>query len=251
MGRFFLEVSYHGANYSGFQKQHNAISIQGEIEKAFQVLQRDSVELTGSSRTDAGVHALQNYFHFDYEGEIHPQFVYKINAILPKTIVALGIRPVGDTCHSRFDAISRRYSYHVYSSKNAFLQDRAYFYPYTIDINQLNLAADILKNYADFSSFSKRNTQVKSFICSIDHSKWVYENNLLIYQVRANRFLRGMVRGLTGTMLQVGRGKVSLDELHDLIQAKDCSKAYFDVPAKGLFLEKVQFPDGYFGSPLK
>ncbi|MDF2388744.1 tRNA pseudouridine synthase A [Nostoc ellipsosporum NOK] len=131
MARYFLELSYKGTRYSGFQTQENAETVQGEVEKAFATLQRSPVEMVGSSRTDAGVHALQNYFHFDYEGDLHPDFVYKMNAILPRDIVVHHVREVGVEAHCRFDATSRYYRYYIYRSKNPFLEDRAYFYPYT------------------------------------------------------------------------------------------------------------------------
>lgn len=241
MPRYFLEVSYKGTEYSGFQKQANANTIQAEIEKAFAIFQRDDVELTGSSRTDAGVHALQNFFHFDYAGIIHPQFVYKMNSILPEDIAVKNIQPVGDKAHCRFDAVSRTYKYCIHQSKNPFLRDRAYYFPYTLDQDMLNKAAGILTEYQDFTSFSKRNTQVKTFQCIIEQSEWIKQEDQLIYFVKANRFLRGMVRGLTGTMLQVGRHKLSLDELRHIVTSRDCSKADFSVPAKGLFLVKVEY----------
>lgn len=243
MPRYFLEVSYKGSQYSGFQKQVNANTIQAEIERAFSVLQRDEIELTGSSRTDSGVHALQNFFHFDYDKQIHPQFLYKINAILPGDIVAIGIQQVPDDAHCRFGAISRAYQYFLYQSKDPFLEDRAYYYPYKIDLEKLNEAASVLMEYSNFSSFSKRNTQVKSFLCSIKQSEWTQKEKLIVYNVTSNRFLRGMVRGLTATMLQVGRGKISIEDLRRIIEAQDCSEADFAVPAKGLFLIKVEFPE--------
>ena len=242
--RYFLEVFYKGTGYSGFQIQQNANSVQAEIEKAFSTLQKDAVQLTGSSRTDAGVHALQNFFHFDYPGELHPQFVYKLNAILPADIgVRKVIKVAGDT-HCRFDAVSREYRYHVYRYKDPFLRDRAYYFPYKLDIGLLQETAEIIKEYQDFTSFSKRNSQVKTFECSIEKSEWLIEGNRLVYQVKANRFLRGMVRGLTGTMLQVGRGKSSIKAFRDIILSKDCTKANFSVPPHGLFLVKVEYGVG-------
>ncbi|MBK8299687.1 MAG: tRNA pseudouridine(38-40) synthase TruA [Chitinophagaceae bacterium] len=242
MPRYFLEVSYKGTHYSGFQTQHNANTIQAEIEKAFAVLQRHQTILTGSSRTDAGVHALQNFFHFDYEPALHPHFVYKVNAILPDDIVVKSISPVIADAHCRFDAISREYNYYIYQQKNPFLKDRAFFFPYQLDIDKMQEAAAIVKEYTDFTSFSKRNTQVKSFDCNIIESKWLFQDNCLVYNVKGNRFLRGMVRALTATILKVGRNKLSLDEFRVIIQAKDCTKASFAVPAHGLFLMKVEYP---------
>lgn len=240
--RYFLELSYKGTRYSGFQVQKNANSIQAEVEKAFSILQRDQVELTGSSRTDAGVHALQNFFHFDYEGTIHSQFLYKINAILPADITVKSIRKVASDVHCRFDAGSREYKYFIYCEKNPFLADRAYFYPYTLDLALLEQAAELITRHTNFESFAKRNSQVKTYNCDILKSEWKEEGNMLMYNVKANRFLRGMVRGLTATMLQVGRKKITLEQFSAIIESKDCTKADFSVPAHGLFLVEVAFP---------
>lgn len=240
--RYFLEVSYKGTAYSGFQSQHNTgATVQAEIEKAILVLQKQPVALTGSSRTDAGVHALQNYFHFDYNDQLHHQFLYKMNAILPADIVVRKLIPVSAEAHCRFDAISRAYKYFLYRRKDPFLQDRAFYFPYKLDIEKMQDAAAILKEYRDFTSFSKRNTQVKTFECNIMESEWLREDECLVYRVKANRFLRGMVRALTATMLQVGRGKLSIDEFRAVISAKDCTRASFAVPAHGLFLAGVEF----------
>jgi tRNA pseudouridine38-40 synthase len=242
MSRYFLEVSYKGTAYSGFQSQQNTgKTIQAEVEKAFAVLQREEVEMTGSSRTDAGVHAVQNFFHFDYEGEIHPQFEYKMNAILPEDIVIRKLMAVSAEAHCRFDALSREYRYYIYRRKDPFLQERGFYFPYRISLEKMQEAAGVVKEYTDFTSFSKRNTQVKTFECSITVSKWEKEGECLVYHVRANRFLRGMVRALTATMLQVGRGKLDMAGFRGVIEAKDCTKASFAVPAKGLFLERVEY----------
>ena len=242
MPRYFLEVSYKGTAYSGFQTQENANTIQAEVEKAFEVLQRDKVMMTGSSRTDAGVHAVQNFFHFDYNGILHPQFLYKVNAILPEDIVVEGLELVNNDAHCRFDAISREYKYFIYRRKDPFLADRAFFYPYKLNIELLGKAAAIVKEYHDFTSFSKRNTQVKTFNCDIKESMWLQDDGCIVYNVKANRFLRGMVRALTATMLKVGRAKLSLDEFRAIIEAKDCTRASFAVPAHGLFLVSVNYP---------
>jgi tRNA pseudouridine38-40 synthase len=247
MSRYFLEVSYKGTNYSGFQSQQNTgKTIQAEIENAFLILQKTAINLTGSSRTDAGVHALQNFFHFDIEDPMHPQFIYKINAILPGDIVVKQLIAVKADAHCRFDAVNREYKYFIYRRKDPFLKDRAFYFPYKLDIDKLNAAAAIVKEYQDFTSFSKRNTQVKTFICDIIESEWVWENDCLIYYVKANRFLRGMVRALTATMLKVGRGKMNVEDFRRTIELKDCTKATFSVPADGLFLVSVNYSPGYF-----
>jgi tRNA pseudouridine38-40 synthase len=262
MPRYFLEIFYKGTNYSGFQSQHNANTIQAEVEKAINILFRlpsplsgegQGVKLTGSSRTDAGVHALQNFFHFDTSPPLQKwrgvggeeQLEYKINAILPADIVIKSIIMVQPESHCRFDAVTREYKYFIYRSKDPFLKDIAFYFPYSLDIEKLQQAAAIIKEYDDFTSFSKRNTQAKTFICNIIESNWLVEGDCLVYNVKANRFLRGMVRALTATMLKVGRGKLTLDEFRTIIEAKDCTLASFAVPAHGLFLKAVEYPDNY------
>ena len=200
MPRYFLELAYKGTDYSGFQLQDNANTIQAEVEKAFGILHKQKVILTGSSRTDSGVHAIQNYFHFDYNESINAQFIYKMNAILPEDIVIKKLTPVAGDAHCRFDAVAREYRYYIYRYKNPFLKERAFFFPYRMDIDLMQQAAVVIKEYVDFTSFSKRNTQVKTFNCIIQESKWGMEGDCLVYYVRANRFLRGMVRALTATM---------------------------------------------------
>lgn len=239
MPRYFLEVAYKGTPYSGFQSQENALTVQAEVEKAFSILQRSSVVMTGSSRTDAGVHALQNFFHFDFEQAIHPQFVYKINAILPSSVVVKSIREVAADSHCRFDATHRSYQYYIYNSKDPFREDRAWFYPYPLNKALLEQSAAILLGVEDFTSFSKRNTQVKTFICRLTESQWIEEDGFLVYRVTGNRFLRGMVRALVSTMLLVGREKITLTEFQEIINAKDCTRASFVAPAHGLFLFQV------------
>ena len=254
MHRYFLEISYKGSNYSGFQSQHNANTIQAEVEKALEILLKRKIILTGSSRTDAGVHALQNYFHFDdsmqfqthnSSGDWFP-LQYKLNAILPGDIAVNKIHEVSLESHCRFDAVSRDYRYYIYQQKNPFLSDRAFYFPYKLDFEKMQQAAVVLKGYDDFTSFSKRNTQVKTFVCKIEESRWERKDNCLVYNVKSNRFLRGMVRALTATLLQVGRDKLTLDEFKAIIESKDCTKASFAVPAHGLFLISVQFPPDLF-----
>lgn len=242
MSRYFLEVAYKGGNYSGFQIQDNAHSIQEEVEKALAVFFRQRIALTGSSRTDAGVHALQNFFHFDYDGLIHDKNIYNINAILPGDIVVKGVMPVGRDAHCRFDAISREYRYYIYQEKDPFLDDRAYYFPYTLDREKLAAAAALVLQQHDFTAFAKRNTQVKTFLCTVQDSRWEVEKGCLVYHVKANRFLRGMVRGLVGTMLQVGRGKLSVSEFGEILQSKDNRHADFSAPGQGLFLFRVNYP---------
>jgi len=247
MSRYFLEVAYKGTAFSGFQVQQNANTVQAEIEKAFAVLQREAVVMTGSSRTDAGVHALQNFFHFDFDSNIDSHFRYRMNAILPGDIVVKSVLMVSDKSHCRFDALTREYEYVIYNEKNPFIQETAYFFPYTLDFKLLQEAAALVKSYQDFTSFSKRNTQAKTFQCSIIESAWTKGSDRLIYTVKANRFLRGMVRALVATMLKVGRQSITIDEFKAIIEEKDCTKASFAVPGRGLTLKAVEYPISYFG----
>ena len=242
MPRYFLELAYKGTNYSGFQIQDNAASIQREVEKALAVFFRTAIMLTGSSRTDGGVHANQNFFHFDYEGVIESKVLYNINAILPADIALRGIYPVAGDAHCRFDAIAREYRYYVYREKDPFLADRAYFFPYTLDMEKMKGVADVIAGFQDFTSFAKRNSQVKTFLCTIHESYWREEGGCLVYHVKANRFLRGMVRGLVGTMLQVGRGKLSVGDFEGILNKRDNQLADFSTPGHGLFLYQVYFP---------
>jgi tRNA pseudouridine38-40 synthase len=246
MNRYFLEVAYHGGRYAGSQVQHNALTIQAELEKALEVYFRQAVPLTGSSRTDAGVHANQNFYHFDLENPVNPRAIYNLNAILPADVAIRQIVQVPETAHCRFDAIAREYEYFIYQYKDPFLVDRAWYYPYTLNWEGLQAAAEVLKEYTDFTSFSKRNSQVRTFNCNIVYSEWQVQPAGAVYRVKANRFLRGMVRGLVGTMLQVGRGKITLQQLREIIEAKDCTRADFAVPGHGLFLQKVEYPVSYF-----
>lgn len=206
--------------------------------------------LTGSSRTDAGVHATQNYFHFDTETPPSTadaaKAVYHLNAILPPDISISSIREVKENAHCRFDAISRTYIYTVYTKKDPFMDDRGYYCPFTLDTGLLGSAAEMIKSYTDFTSFSKKNTQAFTNLCTVNESRWAFEENRLFYTVTANRFLRGMVRGLTGTMLLVARGKYSLEHFRNMIESKDASATDFSVPGKGLILRRVLYPENIF-----
>jgi tRNA pseudouridine38-40 synthase len=246
MPRYFLELSYKGTAYSGFQVQQNALTIQSEVEKALRIFYHEEISLTGSSRTDAGVHAKQNFFHFDTDLKISAEQVYNLNAILPADISITSINQVIEDAHCRFSALSREYCYYIYNKKNPFLDETAWFYPYSTDISLLNKAAELVKGKHDFTSFAKRNTQVNNFICTIDQSEWKYEAGMLVYNVKANRFLRGMVRALVATMLKVGRQTITAADFTSIISAHDCSKADFSAPAHGLFLEKVEMPENIF-----
>lgn len=245
MPRYFIEVAYKGTRYAGFQKQENANTIQAELEKALAVYCRTSFELTGSSRTDAGVHARQNFFHFDtdvFDAVMDfPKTAYHINAILPEDIVIRSIFPVEDQAHCRFDALFRRYEYRIYQEKDPFQQDMAYHYPYRLNRNILEETARELLNHTDFESFAKRNSQVFTHNCTIISSEWLFRKDHFIYKVQANRFLRGMVKGLVGTMLKAATKGYSTEQFREIILSKDSSQAEFAVPSHGLTLVEVGF----------
>lgn len=252
MPRYFIEVAYKGTKYSGFQVQDNATTIQSEVESALAIKFGQSFQLTGASRTDAGVHALQNYFHFDIKTDLFrlkskeennaQQILYSLNSILPADIVIKKIFDVEANKHCRFDAVSREYKYYIYRKKNPFYKDTAYFYPYTIDYEKLQQAAAVILDTKNFVAFSKKNTQINNFVCTIYKSEWIKENDFLIYNVVANRFLRGMVKGLVGTMLKTASGKISLGEFIAIVKSSNASIADFSVPSHALFLVEVKYP---------
>ncbi len=237
--RYFIEVSYKGTHYSGFQVQENAVTIQGEIENTLHTILKTEIKLTGSSRTDAGVHALQNFFHFDTDIELPQSLAYGANAILPADITIKNIYKVADGAHSRFDALSREYAYYITVHKNPFTTETAYHCPYKLDRNILNETAAHFLTQNNFYAFSKTNTQVNNFICTLYESYWEEKDGLLIYHIKGNRFLRGMVRALVGTMLAAARGKLSPEDFNSLFTIeKKCGQS---VPALGLHLVEVLF----------
>jgi tRNA pseudouridine38-40 synthase len=250
MPRYFIDIQYKGTRFSGIATQTNnpkVETVQGLIDKALQTLLKTNIQTTTSSRTDAGVHALQNYLHFDTDAAISEKFLYNINSILPVDIAVNQIYQLPNDAHSRFDALSREYRYHIHTCKNPFIAETSWYYPYKLDIDLLNECATLLMQHTDFESFCKKHTDVFTFDCTITKSIWEQpQANCLTYNVVSNRFLRGMVRGLVGTMLKVGAGYQSVAEFQQIILAKDCTKANFSTPAHGLFLEKVNFAEDYF-----
>jgi tRNA pseudouridine38-40 synthase len=246
MPRYFIELSYKGTGYSGFQKQENAATVQEKVEDAFKIFFRKDFVLTGSSRTDAGVHARRNYFHFDTEEVFDSKHIYNLNAILPSDIVIKNILPVAPDAHARFDAVSRHYRYCIYREKNPFLDDRGWYLPFKMDITVLHQCAELVLGHSHFIAFSKVHTQVKTFDCQILYSRWVEKDDCLYYEVAANRFLRGMVRALVGTMVKAARGNLANRDFEAVLKGGKPASADFSAPAKGLFLEDVAYPEGQF-----
>lgn len=243
MPTYFLRLGYNGKRFAGFQVQANAITIQGEVEKAIWTYLRQPISLTGSSRTDAGVHAMRNYFHFETELELGDDFVYHVNAILPSDIALSGVFKVPEGSHARFDAESRSYVYNIYTAKDPFLVDRSWFYPFPLDLALLNEVAQSILGEHDFTSFAKKRTQVHTYMCTIKRSEWVRTHKGYRFEVEGNRFLRGMVRGLVATMVKVGRAHISVKEFKTILESKNLQLADFSAPAHGLFLMDVKYPE--------
>lgn len=245
MARYFLEVMYDGTAYHGSQVQGDTPTVQLEVNKALSTILRKDVETFGASRTDEGVHALCSMYHFDWEDKLYDNLLYKLNAIFSPNLSAKGIYLTkGPELNARFDAMSRQYRYRLYPKKDPFRYHKVLYYPYRLDTSILNQTAEIIKEYTDFESFSKRNTQTYTYLCTILQSKWEQVNDELHYVVEANRFLRGMVRALVSTQLQVARGRYTIEDFRKIIEAKDCTKADFSVPGHGLYLEQIKYPEG-------
>jgi tRNA pseudouridine38-40 synthase len=245
MNRYFIEVQYNGTAFHGSQIQGEQTTVQYALNQALAMYLREPVNTLGASRTDEGVHALCNMYHIDIAKDLSQKSIYNLNALLPQSMCIKQIYSTRNLeANARFEATSRQYRYRIYYQKNPFLFERALLYPYRIDINSLSQTAAIITEYNDFEAFSKKNAQTKTFKCSIYKSEWQAVGDELHYVVWGNRFLRGMVRALVGTQLRVARGKYSLMEFRSIIEGKDCSKADFSVPGYGLYLEKINYPEG-------
>ena len=246
--RYIIEISYIGTNYHGWQIQPNGNSIQEELEKALSTILGEKISINGSSRTDTGVHARQQYAHFD---SINPldnleKLRTRINKFLPKEIAILNIHKVFSICHSRFDAINRKYVYRISRIKDPFNIDISAIYYHELDINLMNDASKILLNHQDFQCFSKVKTEVKTFICKIEEAYWIENNGKIEFHIKANRFLRGMVRAIVGSLLEVGLGKKNCLDFEEIILSKNRINAGMAAKAEGLTLEEVNYSKGYF-----
>ena len=243
--RYFFEVSYHGKNYHGWQRQNNAISVQQVLEEALALLTGiDNIVITGSGRTDTGVHCRQQYFHAEIEKGIDcNKLQYNLNSYLPEDISINSIFAVNEEAHARFSAVSRSYEYHVSKTKTPFFKDMSHVYVKPLDITTMNEAATLLIGDKDFEAFSKVKTDVNNFNCDITYARWEEDENFYVFHISANRFLRGMVRAIVGTLFQIGMGKMSVDQFAEIIESKDRRNAGAAAPAKGLFLTRVNYPD--------
>ena len=241
--RYFIKLAYKGTNYFGWQYQPDAISVQETLNKALSTLLKTNIDILGAGRTDSGVHAKEMFAHFDYETEIDTQkIVYKLNSFLPKDIAIFDLIKVHDDAHARFDATKRTYEYHIHTKKNAFESDDSWYYSLPLDVEKMNEACKILFEYTDFECFSKTHTDVNTFNCKIFEANWKQNEDKLVFTIAADRFLRNMVRAIVGTMINIGLGKVSLNDFRKIIESKNRSKAGFSVPAHGLYLTKIEYP---------
>ncbi len=257
--RYFIELAYKGTDFIGWQRQVKGRSVQQTLEEALSTILRQPIEVVGSSRTDAGVHASQQFAHFDLGDEIPDpnKMVYRLNSLLPSDLAVSAVFLVADDAHARFAATHRRYQYRIIQQKNPFLIDGAYIFRPDLDIEAMNAAAAFLLIHKDFESFSKVHTDVKTFFCDITLAEWrqldaetLHATSLpLTFTVQSNRFLRGMVRGLVGTLLEVGTGKRSVADFEEIILAKDRRAAGPQAPAQGLFLVEVGYSESIIHKP--
>jgi tRNA pseudouridine38-40 synthase len=241
--RYFIEFAYKGTRYRGWQRQPDtADTVQETLEKSLSMILRTEIALTGAGRTDAGVHASQQFAHFDFEGHIDSQKIaYNVNACLPPDVAVVRFIPVHDDAHARFDAKRRTYEYHIHKRKNPFLNDFSFQYMHRLDVLKMNEAAKALLDHSDFECFSKVNTDVGSFICRIFEAHWAETGERLLFTISADRFLRNMVRAVVGTLIDVGLGKIAPGDMSAIIESRSRCKAGFSVPARGLFLTKIEY----------
>ncbi len=245
MVRYFIHLSYKGTRYNGWQKQPNELSIQKTLEDSSKILLREDIKFVGAGRTDTGVHARNFFAHFDSGNEIlhkNPSIIYKLNSILPRDIVVHSIHKMHPGAHARFDAIKRTYKYYIATYKEIFLSDYIWQYYKELDVELMNQAACKLLLYDDFLSFCKLHSNNSTTLCSIFEAKWNYENNLLVFTITADRFLRNMVRSIVGTLIDVGIRKISVEDFCAVIEKKQRSAAGMSVPPGGLFLENIIYP---------
>ena len=240
--RYFIELSYNGKNYHGWQIQPDAISIQEKINNALSTVYQKDIQIVGAGRTDTGVHASQMFAHFDIDKLIDDNLEFKLNSILPNDIFIKAIFLVDDEKHARFDALSRSYEYKIWLGRNPFLLDFSWqIHSQKPNVTLMNEAAKLLLDYEDFESFSKVKTNVHTFNCNVTEAFWVQKDNQLTFHISANRFLRNMVRAIVGTLLDVGLDKISISDFKNIIESKNRSNAGLSVPAKGLFLTQIKY----------
>ena len=247
MSRYLLAFSYDGGSFHGYQIQPNATTVQSVLQDKLSLLLGSSLEIVGSSRTDAGVHAHQQFAHFDLpEGKkVKENWVFRLNRMLPESLAVQGIYEVAEDFHARFAALSRTYEYRISPSKSPFNSAYAYRFGVDLDVAAMNEAASLFFQHTDYQCFSKVKTEVATFECTIMQASWEWRGEELVFTIQGNRFLRGMIRGLVGTMLQVGRGQKRIEDFHAIIRSKNEQNVDFSTPAHGLYLSEIKYPD-YF-----
>jgi len=247
VGRYFIEISYNGANYSGWQSQTNAPSVQETLQSTARKIFKQEIEIVGSSRTDAGVHALKQIAQMDFEPtEDLNQCVFRWNMALPDDIAVRQIREVKPETQCRYDAIFRTYQYVITRKKDPFYEGRSLFWYGALDLELMQECCQQILDAHDFQAFSKVHTAVNHFECDILEANWQTDGHLLLFNIKANRFLRGMVRALVGTMMEVGKGKKTVEEFVAVLNGKDRKKAGENAPACGLYLLEVGYPQEVF-----
>ena len=242
--RYFIKLAYKGTNYHGWQVQPNAITVQELLNKSFSTIFRSPLEVVGAGRTDTGVHAEEFFAHIDIENEFNPgEIIYKLNGLLPDDIVVYDIFETTENAHARFDAASRSYEYRIFLGKNPFLTETAWQLITTkLAVDKMNEAADILIKYTNFKCFSRSNSDVRTYNCNIMQAGWKQTDQLLVFHITADRFLRNMVRAIVGTLIEIGKGKMTLEEFTQVIESENRCNAGPSAPAKGLFLTQVTYP---------
>lgn len=251
--RYFLHISYDGTNYHGWQRQLNGHSVQAEIEAALRkLLRQEKVVTVGCGRTDAGVHARDFFLHFNAENPIEnkEEILFKLNLMLPKDIGLFGLWQVNNLAHARFDAIERSYEYHIHQRRDPFIQRFSTFYPWSLDIDKMNEAASILLNYKDFAAFCKTGGGQKTTLCDLRKAYWVKDDYKLVFHITADRFLRNMVRAVVGTLVEVGRGKMNLEQFVAIVEGGKRTQAGESVPAQGLHLTSIVYPPEKIAPPI-
>jgi len=248
MSRYALQFAYNGGSFHGYQIQPNAHSVQAELEENLSLLLGETVSITGSGRTDTGVHAAHQIAHFDTSVPIDSNLIYRLNRMLSHALTAQAVFTVADDFHARFDATSRTYEYRITRHKDPFLRDFAYWYEADLDVEAMNEAAKLLLNHTDFQCFSKVKTEVTTFDCTIMRAYWEAQGDNLIFTIEGNRFLRGMVRAIVGTLLEIGMEKWTAENLKQILESKSRQEAGRSVPAHGLHLVKVAYPEASFGA---
>lgn len=237
-----MELAYHGKAYHGWQRQPNAVTVQEVVENALSIFFQDAVVIVGAGRTDSGVHARQLFAHFDIGLQLSKGIIFRLNSLLPKDIAIKNLFSVPAETHARFDASSRTYEYHIVQEKDPFTVDSAYFIKTKLNVEKMNEAAAFLLKYTNFKSFSRSRTDVKTYDCKLEYAYWEQKEDKLIFNIKADRFLRNMVRAIVGTIVEIGLDKMAVEDIHEIIKSKCRSEAGASVPAHGLFLTKIEYP---------